>query len=209
MITHIIVGNEAAKPLQEAQGLDESLQGEIVVLKDTLPDEVDVHTMKVISSSHVADKIEIKGRILTIRFLGIYLPAASDYERGSHGEFRFEIQRNPNLVLGTRIQNAASIYFDFNAPVKTNVSEVEVNELTTGIQELISLYPNPGQEYFKILGNGADEVDVFNISGIYLANLKASQEGEFSLKSIPSGFYLLRIKTSKGPKTIKLVVNKF
>jgi hypothetical protein len=36
MITHIIVGNEAAKPLQEAQGLDESLQGEIVVLKDTL-----------------------------------------------------------------------------------------------------------------------------------------------------------------------------
>ena len=36
MITHIIVGNEAAKPLQEAQSLDESLQGEIVVLKDTL-----------------------------------------------------------------------------------------------------------------------------------------------------------------------------
>jgi Protein of unknown function/Domain of unknown function (DUF1835) len=35
-ITHILVGNEAAKPLQEAQLLDENLAGEIVVLKDTL-----------------------------------------------------------------------------------------------------------------------------------------------------------------------------
>ncbi len=35
-ITHIIVGHEAAKPLQEAMLLDEGLQGEIIVLQDTL-----------------------------------------------------------------------------------------------------------------------------------------------------------------------------
>jgi hypothetical protein len=35
-IIHIIVGDEAAKPLQEAQLLDPSLEGQIVVLKDTL-----------------------------------------------------------------------------------------------------------------------------------------------------------------------------
>jgi Protein of unknown function/Domain of unknown function (DUF1835) len=36
MITHFIVGHEAAKPLQEAQQLDEQLAGEIIILKDTL-----------------------------------------------------------------------------------------------------------------------------------------------------------------------------
>jgi Protein of unknown function/Domain of unknown function (DUF1835) len=35
-ITHIIVGDEAAKPLQEALLLDENLQGNIITLKDTL-----------------------------------------------------------------------------------------------------------------------------------------------------------------------------
>jgi hypothetical protein len=35
-IIHIIVGDEAAKPLQEAQLLDPTLAGQIIVLKDTL-----------------------------------------------------------------------------------------------------------------------------------------------------------------------------
>ena len=36
MIYHFVVGDEAAKPLQEAIEAEESMAGEIVVLKDIL-----------------------------------------------------------------------------------------------------------------------------------------------------------------------------
>lgn len=179
---------------------------ENVVLKDTLPAEVDPNSLRPVRASH-SYSVELTGRVLTVRFLNIYLQAAVVDEKRSHGEFVFRIHRYPGLALGTHIYNSASVYFDFNSPVKTNTSEVEVNEIVTGIAP-VSIYPNPGNEYINIQGFNGEDVELYDLTGKHMGRLKKNDGGAFSLSGISSGIYLITMPTSQGWKTTKLVVSK-
>lgn len=182
---------------------------ETVLLRDTLPEELDLSTFRPLFSSHQTSRVQMKGRELTVLYSNIYLQPSIVNEPASHGEFRFAIERYPNLPLGTQIHNAASIYFDFNAPVKTNTAQVEVNEVIAGTKALISfsIYPNPVQEQFSITGADVNEVEILDLSGKRVATLKAEQKNRFSVKGLVNGLYLVRLHTSAGPVTNKLIVN--
>lgn len=181
---------------------------ENVVLIDTLPDNIDPSTFRVGYTNYRPTSVEIKGRVLTVRYVSIYLLPAIFNEPASHGVFSYTVNRYPNLPLGTKIRNSASIYFDFNTPVKTNVSEVEVNETTTSVQDLFSIYPNPGAEYVKVIGSSASEMDVFDVTGKQLIHLNSSANGRFSLESVPDGLYFLRFREGGKFHSLKLMVQK-
>lgn len=180
---------------------------ENVVIIDTLPDNVDPSTFNPGYSKHSPSSIEVKGRVLTIRYKYINLPPKIWDEPASHGEFNYTIHRNPDLLPGTRIRNSASIYFDFNAPVKTNTSEVQVNE-TMSYEEKLTIYPNPGDDHFRIIGSVATELDVFDVTGKRLLHLNSSGNRLFSLESVPNGLYFLRFREGGKYHSAKLMVQK-
>ena len=63
-------------------------------------------------------------------FDNIHLPDSTTDEAGSHGYVIFEIKPLAQLPVGTGIGTGAAIYFDYNAPVLTNVVS---NTITSSI----------------------------------------------------------------------------
>ena len=58
--------------------------------------------------------------VLVFNFDNIRLLDSFRNEQASHGFVKFRIKQKKDLPIGTKIENSAGIYFDFNAPVITN-----------------------------------------------------------------------------------------
>ncbi|MBI3193187.1 MAG: hypothetical protein HYZ34_01825, partial [Ignavibacteriae bacterium] len=93
----------------------------LVVVRDTLDEDVDVSTVTNLGSSHL-NTFEITGRELKWTFWDIILPPAIQDEPGSHGFITFSVEQMPTNPVGTVIENDASIYFDLNEAVVTNTT---------------------------------------------------------------------------------------
>ncbi len=94
-----------------------------VVITDQLDENLDHSSFTFVSSSH-PNNFEIVNGTLTVNFGDInnsinLLPANVD-EPASHGFFTYRIDLKDNLPRHTRIENSASIVFDFNLPIETN-----------------------------------------------------------------------------------------
>ena len=106
-------------------------------------------------------------------FEDILLPDSNINEPASHGYIQFSIDHLPNAPVGTVIENSASIYFDFNPPIKTNTTintlhnswptalgsvggivQTYLPNLTNGVEEInnskFTIYPNPAREVIQI-----------------------------------------------------------
>ncbi|MFN8546950.1 MAG: FlgD immunoglobulin-like domain containing protein [Candidatus Eisenbacteria bacterium] len=122
-----------------------------ISITDVLDTDLDLATLELGPTRHPA-AISLSGRTVTWTFTGIELPPASQDEAGSHGYVTFQAKPLAGLPAGTQITNQASIVFDFNPPVLTNVV---TNTLlsTTAIDEpvlpkefaLDRIAPNPAQ----------------------------------------------------------------
>lgn len=93
----------------------------LVVVRDTLPvATLDPATLRPVAASHNYTWDVTSTGIAVFTFPNILLPDSTTNEAASHGFIRFRIHQQPDLAEGTRIENNAAIYFDFNAPVITN-----------------------------------------------------------------------------------------
>lgn len=90
-----------------------------VEIRDTLSQFLDIQTLKAGPSSHPYTLRVEEGERLIFFFDNIQLPDSASDPAGSQGFVSFTIEQKPGLALGTMIENSASIYFDFNAPVIT------------------------------------------------------------------------------------------
>ena len=93
-----------------------------VIIRDTLPPELAISSIKSGSSSHPYQMEIINGGILKFTFDPIVLPDSNVNEAASHGFVQFKIAQQPDLTPGTTLENSAAIYFDFNEPVITNTA---------------------------------------------------------------------------------------
>jgi uncharacterized repeat protein (TIGR01451 family) len=93
-----------------------------VVVVDTLSDQLDLSTLRVAGASHpYRFAVSGKGRpVLTFTFDNINLPDSTRDQAGSNGLVIFTIKPLKDLPEGTRIENFADIFFDYNPPVRTN-----------------------------------------------------------------------------------------
>ena len=128
---------------------------ENVVVKDILQGNLDPATVELVKTSHPCVFRQTNGNKLEFIFQGINLPAESVDEPGSHGYVVFKVKTINSLVVGSQVDNNASIYFDFNLPVITNTASAVIS---SDIIIPISI------EYFK----GAIQ------SGNHLLNWKAN-----------------------------------
>lgn len=99
-----------------------------VVLVDTLSENVDVSTLNVTSSSHPYEWTisEATPRVLTFTFNEINLPDSTTNEPASNGFVKFKISPLKDLEPKTEIENFVDIYFDFNLPIRTNMTHVSI-----------------------------------------------------------------------------------
>ncbi|GHA56354.1 hypothetical protein GCM10007389_04930 [Pontibacter akesuensis] len=108
-----------------------------VVVVDTLSEHLDLSTLQVGAASH-AHRLEVSGKgrpVLTWTFDNIMLPDSNANEPGSHGYILFSIKPKADLPEKTAVENFADIFFDFNSPVRTNVTLNRIYDMPLVVDE--------------------------------------------------------------------------
>ncbi len=178
-----------------------------VVVKDTLPTVLDASSIQWGASSHPYTPSFEGKNVAVFTFNNILLVDSFTNEPKSNGFVRIRIKQNLNLVKGTKIQNSAGIYFDFNPPIITNktLHTIGVDEFTSPVNETFSqdlmnvkVSPNPftDKTHFKLekpLFN-VGQIEVFDLNGRSLqTEFIKNQEFDFNKKNLKSGIYIFKI----------------
>lgn len=182
-----------------------------VILKDTLPAELNPGTLRLIGSSHpYTDFQMLPGGILQWRFLNINLPDSTNNEPQSHGYVAFRIQHTGGLAIGSRIENRAGIYFDFNDPVITDWSFVTLHDtvithftdpVAPEIRYDLIAWPNPGNGifHFRLDSDGQKRgnyaLEIYDLTGrkVHSGNWDGMTDYDVDLTDNPNGMYVFRL----------------
>lgn len=111
-----------------------------VEVRDTLSAKLSWTSFEIVEASHPCVTTINDGNKVTWAFSNIQLPDSNINEHASHGYVVFRVKALSTLQIGDTINNSASIYFDFNLPVNTNIQqttirpEAPVAPAITGIQ---------------------------------------------------------------------------
>ena len=169
-----------------------------IYLIDTLSSNLNIATLKPVYSNHSFTTSVSEIGVVRFNFNNIYLPY---YAPSSIGELIYTIHLKPNLPDLTKIKNTANIYFDYNAPIRTNTILNTINH-ALGIASLpysindIQIYPNPTTGIFSVssLKNKIQNVKVLNIIGeeVFQSAIN-SQQTTIDLSSFRKGIYFVQI----------------
>lgn len=186
----------------------------LVVLRDTLDEDLNVESINLIGSSHDFDARIDSNRVLTFRFEDIDLVDSATDEQGSQGFVLFEIGID-NPQIGTVVKNQAAIYFDFNPPIFTNTTVNTIVEKSVGIftpeESNFELFPNPTREDVLIRsldGSAIHLVKVFDLAGSMVNNVHTHGESQYRLNcsEMPGGVYLVEVETTDGHRSVQRLV---
>jgi len=175
-----------------------------VRILDTLHPKLDYSSLRPVNASHNY-RIEITNENeVEFIFDGINLPDENTNEPASHGFVAYKIKPKSDVVVGDFITGDANIYFDFNAPIITNMVSTEIiDDLSSTSYELendISIYPNPTQNILHIEVKNKQEIEqinIYNLSGLELIYVKENKQ-QLNLESLSAGIYFLQIQTNLG-----------
>jgi len=190
-----------------------------VVVTDTLDQNLDLATLEFGASSHPY-KIEFTGSgkpILKFTFDKINLVDSFTNEPKSHGFVSFKITPYDSIPNGTLVKNSADIYFDFNLPIKTNTTQVSIDDrLPTGATlnivtavkeqknyEAIYVYPNPfntNTNFEFVYNSKATQLVVYDVKGELVANENIANKTnyQFQRNNLPNGMYFYNIQNQEG-----------
>ncbi|MEO1258144.1 MAG: T9SS type A sorting domain-containing protein [Bacteroidota bacterium] len=182
-----------------------------VVIRDTLSRFLDPTKIEIGGASH-SFRYELYGQgILKFIFDEIMLPDSNINEPASHGFVKFRISQQPDLPIGTLIENSVAIYFDFNEPIITNTTfhqigedfiDVDIigNSSNIGSESLpwVHVYPNPFFEEatFELKNIQGNEFDfhLLDMNGKLISNSRFNgQKFQFKREQLPSGIYFFKI----------------
>lgn len=160
-----------------------------VVIRDTIPEGLDITTLTPGASSHPYRFEIYEEGILRITFDNIQLlPDGSETENSNWGFVNFKVSQKPNNPLGTTITNSATIFFDYGTPERTNEIRYVVDKFPDFVEVIsntnqvfipgvkINVRPNPFIESttFEIEGQNFKEVNfsIFDMTGRLLYTTK-------------------------------------
>jgi uncharacterized repeat protein (TIGR01451 family) len=192
-----------------------------VVISDELDANLLIETIRDVRMSHNGILTIENGNELVITFNNIMLPAASFDYHGSNGYVKFTINRQAGLPVGTEINNDAAIYFDFNAPVITNMNTLTISEVTsvTSLETNISnsnVYPNPFQTQLTLSYELEKEseltIELFDALGSRIRSIQSgvsempgSHVHEINVADLAPSVYFLTISSGEDRKIYKVV----
>lgn len=180
-----------------------------IVVLDTLSELLDVSTFVPLTSSHPYELEILDSNILKYSFNNIMLADSNINEAASHGFFKFQIDQQLDVALGSLLENSAAIYFDFNEPVITNtyshtigVDFIEL-KLLSGIDDVspvqMQISPNPVTETATIrIENDNHSEGVFRLYDLQGRTVGAYEffgnEFQFQKGNLAEGLYLFEIQ---------------
>ncbi len=174
-----------------------------VVLHDEIDQNLDLATFKMLGASHDYS-LQFEGRKAIWKFSGIMLPDSTTNEAESHGHVTFAIKPAEGLAEGTRLNNTADIYFDYNAAVVTNTTvntidyKLSVEDLQNNVN--ITLMPNPFKDYTTIRvegGNTSYQLRIFDMMG-QVVKQDVTTNNVFTIQrgSMAAGVYMYEISNN-------------
>lgn len=147
-----------------------------IIIRDTLDSRLQWSSAEAISASHRYSLKVMQGRNVECLFQDIQLVDSVQNEPASHGFITYRIRPKTNLAVGDVVRNSASIYFDFNAPVKTNTQTTTVVRTTaiwTGAVD--SLWNNPANWNINLVPDAETVVIIpANVPNNPLVNINAA-----------------------------------
>ncbi|MFD2719340.1 T9SS type A sorting domain-containing protein [Hymenobacter monticola] len=193
-----------------------------VVITDTLDyARLNLSTIELISQSHNC-LWSLTGRgLLTVRFPGIKLPHRNVDVIRSQGFLRFRVRPRPTLAVGDIVPNKADIFFDYNAPVRTNTATTTVMLTTAALASHTAAawnaYPNPATDAVTIAADlttaGPVRLDLLDALGrsvrreVFMAPAGPLRQ-TLDLRGLAPGFYVLRLTPPAGPASSQQLVRE-
>ncbi len=186
----------------------------LVVVRDTLSDVLDISSIEFGGSSHPYETDIYSKNILKFSFQNINLPDSFRNVIGSQGFIKFRIKQKKDVLIGTKIENKAGIYFDFNDPIITNktVHTIAKDLLITAIIEpnktpnslTINVSPNPFTEHttFELIENNkpfnsdfnSTKFQLFDALGRLIKSEKINNyQFNFNKNDVSNGLYFFKI----------------
>ena len=152
--------------------------------------------------------------MLELLFENILLPDSFVNEPASNGFVFFDIHVLPDSDYGTKIENTAEIYFDFNEPVITN-TVVNTIQMITSNKDLtenpiqLDLLPNPIKDEstlrYNLTESETSQIKLYDVLGnelkvLQAASLQSQGDHELRIKdlNITEGIYYIRLETQSG-----------
>lgn len=182
-----------------------------VVIRDTLTEYLDLNTVVTGASSHPYTFRIYGDRILEFTFANILLPDSNVNEPLSNGFVKFKVNQVPNNPIGTDIDNSCAIFFDFNDPVITNTSHVEIADMTAVLalddayydNLSINVYPNPFAESTTIEVEGylgqSLQLEMYDLMG---KHVRSEQSGsniiQLQKRDLAPGIYVYKLYDNNG-----------
>ena len=163
---------------------------------------LDINSLKIINASHTVFA-NYKSHEVEFLFDNIQL----SYQQNKNQGFVFyKIKPKKLLSQEDSIYNKANIYFDFNAPIATNIHFLSLSK-TTASQNIdkskFMVYPNPVTGVLNIAGDfePEDKISIFGMYGNEI-NFEQHQSSLYFDAEVPNGMYLLIISNGKKIKSI-------
>lgn len=206
--SHYILANDELEYTLTFQntGNDTAYQ---VVITDTLDTQVlDVSTMVSGVSSHPYTLDVFSPGVLRWTFANINLPDSASNEAASQGFVKFKIRQQPNNPPGTVINNQVGIFFDYNAPIITNIATVTIQthafifsvEYTDPQAKLqVNAYPNPFTDLLNIAVGGDQQFDdlrleIRDLSGrLIISRENQGMQMQVNTSGLAAGTYLFTL----------------
>jgi uncharacterized repeat protein (TIGR01451 family) len=186
-----------------------------IYILDTLDSDLDPASIEVIGFSHDMQWALLTGNILRFNFNNILLPDSNANEPASHGFVTYRINQNNNVPHMSQINNSASIYFDFNPPIYTNVVVNTIDQFLAlpkfvNPSSLLSVFPNPANDkcVLSFIDNTAKEITVIDVLGneVYRKTI-ASNNFTLSTEKFAVGLYTIRITDENAARSaVKLMI---
>ncbi|MEP7255353.1 MAG: T9SS type A sorting domain-containing protein [Ferruginibacter sp.] len=183
-----------------------------VIIKDSLPDNLDWNSFLPVSASHSFRTVITKGNKVEFIFANINLPGKNMNEPASHGFVAFKIKPKPGIAVGETIYNKAEIYFDFNLPIITNTVSTTITDpvKTTDPIEL-RINPNPVKDHlFFTVKNGVPimAVNIYTSAGVKLYSeiiQNSVTSKKIDVSNLPDGMLFLEVISSQGRSVQKVI----
>lgn len=189
-----------------------------IKLVDELDQNLDLSTLVINGSSHKLN-YALQNRTLSFFFNNILLPDSNKNYQKSIGFVAYSLKPKPD-ILGKKIKNKASIFFDFNAPIITNTTSHTIGLIHGKINyedDQLIAYPIPLKGkllniYINIVSTGNASLELYDINGRKLMTLfnKYIEKGVYQYTVDNSLFYsnqlyFMSLTTSNSKKTIGIV----
>lgn len=182
-----------------------------VVVKDIIDTtKFDISTLQVLYASDDV-RTTIKGNIVEFAFRNINLsPAAGDPPVGGHGTILFKIKTLSSLTIDDDVSNEASIFFDYNAPIITNMARTNFALLAANgfkNDSSIVVYPNPASDLIRIdCSSILKSVELYDIQGRILEKMLVhTKTAQLDISDKANGIYFVKIATQNGEQIEKII----